>query len=81
MPISADYARPVQVNGFACYNCTDVANAKKHIDPAHPQSGPYDINAAQDPTRSAQATSGSPPTGKAAPTLLSVTGSLRDATA
>ena len=23
---------------------------KKHIDPAHPQSGPYGINAATDPT-------------------------------
>ena len=81
MSASADYARPVQVNGFACHNCTDVANAKKHIDPAHPQSGPYDINAAQDPTRSAQPSSASLPTGKASPPLLSVTGSLYDATA
>jgi len=25
------------VNGYVCYNCTDVANAKKNIDPAHPK--------------------------------------------
>ena len=53
MSISADYPQPVQVNGFACKNCTDVDNAKKHIDPRHPQSGPYGVNAAADPTQSA----------------------------
>jgi hypothetical protein len=49
--ISSDYSRPVQVNGFTCRNCTDVDLAKKHIDPAHPQSGPFDMNAAHDPSR------------------------------
>ena len=53
MAMSVDYARPVQVNGFTCRNCADVDFAKKHIDPSHPQSGPYDVNAATDPTRSA----------------------------
>ncbi len=53
MAMSVDYARPVQVNGFTCRNCTDVDLAKKHIDPSHPQSGPYDVNAATDPTQSA----------------------------
>jgi hypothetical protein len=47
---STNYAHPVQVNGFTCRNCTDVDNAKKHIDPAHPKSGPYGINADTDPT-------------------------------
>jgi hypothetical protein len=47
---SASYAQPVQVNGFTCRNCTDVDNAKKHIDPAHPRSGPYGLDAATDPT-------------------------------
>jgi len=47
---SANYPHPIQVNGFTCRNCTDVDNAKKHIDPAHPKSGPYGINAATDPT-------------------------------
>jgi len=47
---SANYPQPVQVNGFLCRNCTDVDNAKKHIDPAHPRSGPYGVNAATDPT-------------------------------
>src|SRR5579862_4638904 len=51
MSINGDYATPVTVNGFLCRNCTDVANAKKHIDPQHPRSGPYDINAKDDPTQ------------------------------
>lgn len=51
MTISSDYATPVVVNGYTCRNCTDVDNAQKHIDPAHPQSGPYNINARTDPSR------------------------------
>jgi len=47
---STNYPQPVLVNGFVCRNCTDVDNAKKHIDPAHPRSGPYGIDAATDPT-------------------------------
>jgi len=50
MAISTDYKTPVYVNGFACKNCTDVDNAKKHIDPEHPKSGPYGINAKNDPS-------------------------------
>jgi hypothetical protein len=46
---STDYPHPVQVNGFLCRNCTEVDRAKKHIDPAHPRSGPYGIDAAHDP--------------------------------
>jgi hypothetical protein len=51
MTISGNYPQPVQVNGFTCRNCTEVDLAKKHIDPAHPKSGPYGIDAAHDPTR------------------------------
>lgn len=51
MSISGDYPQPVTVNGFSCRNCTDVDYAKKHIDPAHPKSGPYGITAESDPTR------------------------------
>jgi hypothetical protein len=51
MSISGDYPQPVTVNGFSCRNCTDVDYAKKHIDPAHPKSGPYGLNAERDPTR------------------------------
>lgn len=47
----SNYPQPVTVNGFVCKNCTDVDYAKKHIDPAHPKSGPYDVNANTDPTR------------------------------
>ncbi len=45
MAISGDYPQPVTVNGFSCKNCTEVDEAKKHIDPAHPKDGPYGINA------------------------------------
>jgi hypothetical protein len=50
MAIGTDYSTPVTVNGYACKNCTDVANATKHIDPQHPRSGPYGVNAQDDPT-------------------------------
>jgi hypothetical protein len=47
MTINGDYAHPVTVNGYSCKNCTDVDYAKKHVDPAHPKDGPYDVNAAE----------------------------------
>ena len=50
MTVGTNYPMPVQVNGFLCKNCTDVDLAKKHIDPAHPRSGPYGINDKDDPT-------------------------------
>ena len=50
MTISGDYSTPVYVNGFQCKNCTDVDNAKKNIDPAHPKAGPFGVDAAQDPS-------------------------------
>ncbi len=50
MSINGNYSQPVSVNGYQCWNCTDVDNAKKHIDPQHPKSGPYGITAAEDPT-------------------------------
>ena len=31
------------VNGYRCYNCTDVDYAKRNIDPAHPKDGPYGV--------------------------------------
>lgn len=48
---SVDYASPVRVNGYACNNCSEVDLAAKNIDPAHPRSGPFDIDAAKDTTR------------------------------
>lgn len=50
-PTSSTYNTPIQVNGYSCKNCTDVGYAEKHIDPAHPQSGPYNVNAETDPSR------------------------------
>jgi len=51
LAISANYPVPVWVNGYQCRNCTDVDLAKKHIDPAHPKSGPYNVDAPSDPSR------------------------------
>jgi hypothetical protein len=58
MVVGANYSTPVTVNGFLCKNCTDVNYAKKHIDPAHPKSGAYGIDAKADPT--AKKTAASP---------------------
>jgi hypothetical protein len=38
------------INGYPCKNCTDVSYAQKHIDPAHPKDGPYNIDAKNDPS-------------------------------
>ena len=51
MSVSGNYPSPVWVNGYQCWNCTDVDNAKKHIDPAHPKSGPFNVDAKTDPSR------------------------------
>jgi hypothetical protein len=50
MTVNGNYSTPVSVNGYRCWNCTDVANAQKHVDPQHPKAGPYGIDAANDPT-------------------------------
>jgi len=39
MSISANYAQPVFVNGYACWNCHQVSEAKKDINPAQPADG------------------------------------------
>ena len=46
---TVNYPSPVTVNGYSCKNCTDVDNAKKHIDPAHPKDGPYGVEAKDHP--------------------------------
>jgi hypothetical protein len=50
MSVSGDYSQPVYVNGYPCMNCSQVAEAKQGVDPAHPASGPYGITAKTDPT-------------------------------
>jgi hypothetical protein len=50
MAISGDYPTPVNVNGYVCHNCTEVDQAKKNIDPAHPKAGPNGSDADIDPT-------------------------------
>jgi hypothetical protein len=44
MSIGGDYPSPINVNGFQCWNCAAVAEAKKDIDPNHPQAGPASEN-------------------------------------
>ena len=39
MSISGNYAQPVVVNGYACWNCQQVSEAKKDINPASSQPG------------------------------------------
>lgn len=56
MAISGDYSKPVTVNGYSCRNCQDVSLAKRNIDPQHPLSGPYGVNAGSDPTQPIAAT-------------------------
>jgi hypothetical protein len=35
MSIGGDYTKPVYVNGYQCWNCAQVDEAKKGVDPAH----------------------------------------------
>ncbi|HEX5264566.1 MAG TPA: hypothetical protein VFW13_13620 [Phenylobacterium sp.] len=46
---TVNYPTPVMVNGYSCKNCTEVDEAKKHIDPAHPKDGPYGVFANSQP--------------------------------
>ncbi|WDR03995.1 hypothetical protein PSQ19_08250 [Devosia algicola] len=48
MAISTDYPRPIIVNGYQCRNCDDVAEAKKFIDPAHPDAALSGTDVRQD---------------------------------
>lgn len=45
MAINGNYPSPVVVNGFLCWNCTDVDHAHEHVDPAHPGDGPFGLDA------------------------------------
>ena len=46
---TVNYPSPVTVNGYSCKNCTEVDEAKQHIDPAHPKDGPYGVDAKDQP--------------------------------
>ena len=39
MSVSGDYTQPVNVNGYVCWNCSQVADAKKGVDPADVKPG------------------------------------------
>jgi hypothetical protein len=46
MTISANYPTPVIVNGYQCWNCAQVAEAKQDINPADPKAGPWGVDGA-----------------------------------
>ena len=48
------------INGFVCFNCADVALAKKDINPAHPPGSPSNPTGATGANPS-QTSNGSPP--------------------
>ena len=39
MSVSGDYAQPVNVNGYVCWNCNQVADAQKGVNPADVKPG------------------------------------------
>jgi hypothetical protein len=55
LTIGADYPTPVYVNGYACNNCAQVAEAKKGVNPADPKAGPYGVDAQSNPQPVGQA--------------------------
>jgi hypothetical protein len=54
MTVSANYQQPVVVNGYACWNCHQVSEAKKGVNPA--TQGPFGV---QTPSAAGSVTSGS----------------------
>ena len=49
MSVSTDYPRPVAVNGSLCWNCHQVAEAKKGVDPAKPSDEADRVGSASSP--------------------------------
>jgi len=49
------------VNGYVCFNCADVALAKKDINPAHPPGSPSNPLGLTGPNPSASSSSSSTP--------------------
>ena len=39
MIVGGNYSKPELVNGYECWNCSQVADAKKGEDQAHPTTG------------------------------------------
>ena len=53
MTISANYPQPVVVNGYPCWNCHQVSEAQKGVNPA--TQGPFGV---QTPSATASVTPG-----------------------
>lgn len=45
------YPYPMFVNGFSCLNGAEEELARRHVDPVHPASGPFNRDAASDQSR------------------------------
>jgi hypothetical protein len=50
MSVSGDYSQPVPVNGYLCWNCSQVADAKKGVNPADVKPGETAAQAAASPS-------------------------------
>ena len=51
MSINLNYAQPVVVNGYACWNCHQVSEAKQGVNPA--TQGPFAVQASPAATAAA----------------------------
>ncbi len=43
------------VNGYVCRDCTDVSMARRFVDPAKPEAGPFGVTAQDDSARNSPA--------------------------
>jgi hypothetical protein len=55
MSVSGDYSQPVPVNGYLCWNCSQVADAKKGVNPADVKPGETAAQAAASPSNTTPA--------------------------
>jgi hypothetical protein len=86
MSVSGDYAQPVPVNGYLCWNCSQVADAKKGVNPAEVKPGETasQVQASSNSRPSSAVLFGGALTGTAASTTAQTTsgvGSLLDISA
>ena len=66
MSVSGDYAQPVNVNGYVCWNCNQVADAQKGVNPASVKPGETAAQAASNTTPTSAVSFGGALAGSAA---------------
>jgi hypothetical protein len=80
-PINANYTRPVVVDGYPCWNCHQVAEAKKGLNPATQGPGSLDGQAAAQVGASAPGSPTTQPNGTTAAAPATVNGVSRTSSA